>query len=79
MVRRKSPATEIFVGRNHYPSGYRAVVTGGGIASKPNARVLRVITCPKRTQVDVSVTPKSGKAKSKGSCRVQRKHKHKRR
>ena len=79
VVRRKSPETEIFVGGGHYPGGYRAVAKGGGIASKPGKRVLRVIACPGRSQVDVTVTPMSGKSKNKGDCRVQKKKRKPRR
>jgi endoglycosylceramidase len=77
---RKGRETQIFLGREHYPSGYRASVAGGGIASKRGARLLRVIACPGRRNVTVDVVPAGNGARSQVDCKVtgQRK-KHRRR
>ena len=50
----KARQTQIFLGHDHYPSGYRVSVDGGGIASKPSASLLRVIACPGRRNVNVT-------------------------
>ena len=64
----KSTQTQIFVGGDHYPGGYSVTVKGGGIASKPGASILKLIACPGRGSVDVTVQPKSGPNRT--SCRV---------
>jgi endoglycosylceramidase len=66
----KSRQTQIFVGHGHYPSGYSVSVTGGGIASKPNARLLRVIACPRRRNVAVTVSPASPGQRNHVDCKV---------
>jgi endoglycosylceramidase len=71
--------TQIFLPKDHYPSGYRASVRGGGIASKSGASLLRVIACPGRRNISVSVVPKAGGSRSHGSCRVTGPRKHRRR
>ncbi len=68
--RGKSRQTEIFLGRAHYPNGYRASVTGGRIASKPNASLLRVVACPRRRNVAVTVTPASPGQRNHVACNV---------
>jgi endoglycosylceramidase len=62
--------TQIFLPKDHYPSGYTASVRGGGIASKRGASLLRVIACPGWRNVSISVLPKSGKGRSHGTCKV---------
>src|SRR5829696_110037 len=66
----KSRQTQIFLGRDRYPAGYRATVRGGGIASKRKAGLLRVIACPGRRNVSVSVLPKRAGARNHTDCRV---------
>jgi endoglycosylceramidase len=68
--RAKFRQTQIFLGRNRYPSGYTASVDGGGIASKRRATLLRVIACPGRSNVSVTVLPASAGSRSHGDCRV---------
>jgi endoglycosylceramidase len=76
---RKARLTQIFVGRNHFPSGYRAAVSGGEIASKPGGDVLKVIACQGRRSVSVTVGPPSSGRRSHGDCRVtQPRRKHRR-
>ncbi len=43
-----TPQTEVFVPERHFPGGYEVDVAGGGIASGPNARLLRVVVLPRR-------------------------------
>jgi endoglycosylceramidase len=50
-----TPQTEVFLPDRHYPKGYEADVDGGGIASNPSARVLRVAACPGRKRVSLTV------------------------
>jgi endoglycosylceramidase len=69
--------TQIFLGRDRYPSGYTVNVNGGGIASKPKAGLLRVIACPGRRNVTVAVSPGAGRNHS--DCRVTRRHRKHRR
>jgi endoglycosylceramidase len=69
--------TQIFLPKAHYPNGYSAVAQGGGIASKRNAGLLRVIACPRRAHVSVTVVPSAGR--SHGDCRVIPKRKKRRR
>jgi endoglycosylceramidase len=71
--------TQVFVPRDHYPSGYSAVVRGGGIASKPKAALLRVIACRGRANVSVTVIPAGPGSRSHGDCRVIPKRKKRRR
>jgi endoglycosylceramidase len=69
--------TQIFLPKAHYPGGYTAAVSGGGIASKRKASLLRVIACPGRRNVTVTVTPRSGPNRT--DCRVTpRRKKHRR-
>jgi len=51
----KAP-TDVFVPQRQYPTGYRVVVSGGRVISKPNATHLLVIARP-NTTVTVTVTP----------------------
>jgi endoglycosylceramidase len=74
----KSIQTQIFVGGDTYPGGYTASVTGGGIASKPGAALLRVLACPGRVSVDVTVRPASPGGRSQASCKVTRKKRKRR-
>ena len=64
---RKSRRTEIFIGHEHYPRGYRAAVRGGTVVSKPGARILKVIACPRKRTVTVGVRPGRSK-KSRSGC-----------
>jgi endoglycosylceramidase len=66
----KSIQTQIFVGGDHYPGGYVASVNGGGIASKPGAAVLKVVACPGRRDVAVTVRPAGPGSRSQASCKV---------
>jgi endoglycosylceramidase len=52
----KKAPTEIFVPQRHYPRGYRVVVTGGRVVSKPNAPHLLVVAKSGST-VSVAVQP----------------------
>ncbi len=68
--RAKRRQTQIFVGGNHYPRGYRVAVQGGTILSKPNASLLKVATCKGRRRVAVSVRPGSPGVRNHVGCRV---------
>jgi endoglycosylceramidase len=76
-ARRKFRQTQIFVPRAHYPRGYSVAVRGGGIASKPNASLLRVIACRGRRNVSVTVFPR-GTGPRHTDCRVLPKRKSRR-
>jgi endoglycosylceramidase len=52
-----TPQTEVFVPERHYPSGYDVDVEGGGIASAPDERLLRVVACPGTPRVSLLVKP----------------------
>ena len=52
-----TPQTEVFLPPRHYSNGYEVDVDGGGIASPPSARVLRVAACPGRKRVTLIVRP----------------------
>ena len=67
----KARQSEIFLGRARYPNGYRVSVKGGGIASKPKAGVLRIIACPRRRSVTVTVGPPGSGVHKHVSCRVR--------
>jgi endoglycosylceramidase len=67
----KSRRTEIFLGRAHYPKGYRASVRGGAVASKSKASLLRVIACPGRRNVTVTVGPPGSGVHRHASCRIR--------
>ncbi|HDV6325130.1 TPA: cellulase family glycosylhydrolase [Burkholderia cenocepacia] len=54
---RPGALTQIFVPDYRYPHGYRARVTGGTVASAPNARALLVAARPDAAEVVVEVTP----------------------
>jgi endoglycosylceramidase len=75
---RKSRQTQIFLGHQHYPKGYRVAVDGGGIASKPGASLLKVLACPGRRSVSVTVSPASAGSRSHGDCEVTRRGKRRR-
>jgi endoglycosylceramidase len=64
--------TQIFLGRYHYPHGYRVRVRGGAIASGRRARVLRVVACPGKRRVRVAVGPPGSRVPKRVSCRVRR-------
>jgi endoglycosylceramidase len=66
----KSRQTEIFLGKARYPKGYRATVRGGAITSKPKAGVLKVVACPRRRNVVVTVGPPGSGVKKKTSCKL---------
>jgi endoglycosylceramidase len=66
----KARQTQIFLGRAHYPGGYRVSVEGGGIASKPGAGLLKVIACPGRRSVSVTVQPAGSGSRNHVDCRV---------
>ena len=70
--------TQIFVPPDHYPAGYTVAVRGGGIASKPNASLLRVVACPRKRNVRVTVVPRAG-SRNQVACRVRAKLKKRRR
>ena len=71
--------TQIFLGQDGYPGGYAVSVNGGGIASKRKASLLRVIACPGRRNVSVTVLPASAGGRSQADCRVTgRRKKHRR-
>ena len=55
---RTGAATQIWVGRLHYPHGYRVTVNGGRVVSK-SATVLSVANLPGATTVDVVIIPTS--------------------
>ena len=63
---------------DHYPAGYTVDVRGGGIASKPNASLLRVVACPRKRNVRVTVVPRAG-SRNQVACRVRAKLKKRRR
>jgi endoglycosylceramidase len=67
----KSRRTEIFLGRTRYPKGYRVSVRGGGIASKPRAGVLKLIACPSRRNVTVTVGPPGSGVHKRTSCKIR--------
>jgi endoglycosylceramidase len=69
--------TQIFLGQDRYPGGYSVTVSGGGIASKPRAGLLRVIACPRRGKVSVTVQPGGGP--NHADCRVKPRKKKRRR
>jgi hypothetical protein len=66
----ESKQTEIFLGRIHYPEGYNASVQGAAIASKPNANVLKLIACPGRASVSVTVGPPGSSIRQHADCRA---------
>jgi endoglycosylceramidase len=66
----KARQTEIFLGGIHYPKGYRASVDGGAILSKPKAKRLRLIACPGRRNVSVTVGPPGSGVRKHTSCKV---------
>ena len=63
--------SEIFLGRARYPKGYRVSVSGGGIASKPKAGVLKVVACPRQRNVTVTVGPPGSAVHRHTSCTVR--------
>ncbi|HEY3193504.1 MAG TPA: cellulase family glycosylhydrolase [Solirubrobacterales bacterium] len=67
---RRSRETQIFLGRNQYPGGYRVSVAAGAIASRPNARLLRVVACPHGRKVRVAVRPATRRSRSHVACSV---------
>jgi endoglycosylceramidase len=70
--------TQIFLGQDHYPAGYSVSVTGGGIASKRKASLLRVIACPGRRNVSVTVFPAGAGGRNHADCRVKGRKKRRR-
>lgn len=50
-----TPQTEVFVPERHFPGGYEVDAAGGGIASAPNARLLRVVACRGVKDVSLSI------------------------
>jgi endoglycosylceramidase len=69
--------TQIFLGQDRYPGGYTVSVKGGGIASKRGASLLRVIACPGRRNVSVTVEPAAG-GRNHADCRVKARKKRRR-
>jgi endoglycosylceramidase len=49
--------TVVYVGRLHYPDGYRAKVTGGNVLSAPGATRLLIAARRRATAVDVVLAP----------------------
>jgi endoglycosylceramidase len=71
--------TQIFLGRDRYPGGYTVKVDGGGVASKRRATLLKVIACPGRRNVSVTVLPAGTGGRNQTDCRVTgRRKKHRR-
>jgi endoglycosylceramidase len=70
--RAKFRQTQIFLGPDRYPGGYTVSVNGGGIVSKRKASLLRVIACPGRRNVSVTVLPAGGRNHT--DCRVTGRH-----
>jgi len=62
--------TQIFLGQARYPVGYTVSVEGGGIASKRKASLLRVIACPGRRNVRVTVQPAGAGGRTHADCKV---------
>jgi endoglycosylceramidase len=52
-----SSETEVFVPALQYPFGYAVTVSGARVVSAPRARILRLLSCPGATTVEVHVTP----------------------
>jgi endoglycosylceramidase len=67
----KKRQSEIFLGRMRYPTGYRTSVRGGAITSKAKAGVLKVLACPGRKNVAVTVGPPGSGVRKHMSCRAQ--------
>jgi endoglycosylceramidase len=63
--------TEIFLGRDRYPKGYKTSVRGGAITSKRKSGLLKVVACPGRKTVRVTVGPPGSGVKNKSSCRIR--------
>jgi endoglycosylceramidase len=61
--------SEIFLGGIHYPQGYRASVQGATITSGPDADVLKLIACPGRSGVSVTVGPPESSVRQHADCR----------
>jgi endoglycosylceramidase len=57
LVPADSPQSEIYVPASHYPGGYEPEVDGAGIASAPNAQLLKLVACPGRAQVSLNLRP----------------------
>jgi endoglycosylceramidase len=57
VVPASTPQTEVFVPERHYPNGYEVDVEGGGLASAPGDRLLRVAACPGTERVSLVVRP----------------------
>jgi endoglycosylceramidase len=72
----KARQSEIFLGRARYPGGYRASVRGGAITSKPKAGVLKVIACPGKRNVNLTVGPPGSGVHRHTSCRIRPKRRN---
>jgi endoglycosylceramidase len=70
----KKRRSEIFLGRARYPSGYAVSVRGAAIVSKPKAGVLRLVACPGKRNVAVTVGPPGSGVHRHASCRVKKRH-----
>ena len=68
MGKAKFRQTQIFLPKDHYQAGYSVSVRGGGIASKRKAGLLKVIACPGKSAVSVTVLP--GRGRNHVDCRV---------
>ena len=66
----KARQTQVFLPRDHYQSGYSVAVQGGGIASKRKASLLKVIACPGKQSVSVTVAPRGTGLRNHADCRV---------
>jgi endoglycosylceramidase len=75
----RSPKTIVFIGADRYREGYRVTVKGGGIASKPNASRLKVVACPGRTEVSLTVRSAAARAGNRVDCAVAKKKRKRRR
>jgi endoglycosylceramidase len=67
----KARQTEIFLGRARYPKGYRVSVRGGAINSKRRAAVLKVVACPRRRSVTVTLGPPGSGVRKHTSCKLR--------
>jgi endoglycosylceramidase len=67
----KKRQTEIFLGRARYPTGYRVSARGGAITSKPKTGVLKLIACPGRRRVRVTVGPSGSSVHRHVGCQIQ--------
>jgi endoglycosylceramidase len=72
---RRGSITEIATPSRVYDGHYATVVTGGRLASRPGASVLRIASCGRARQITVAVTPAG---RTHQSCKPPRRHRHRR-